>query len=433
MTVTSGLHVARTADVSSLDPRRTPPPPPPPPSSSPSSNGMQRRRRASVSSAGDGLGDHDVEAAKPGSPRWARRLPLAARRHPVLAVAAAAAAVTALLVALSWWGLARRTPPLGTPASRFPGRATAPAAGGGRQAAPDDAGRAADAGAARGAPLDGFPDVLATRLLSPEAVARRHPPLPTAVAAADAAGDSARGAGRRRPPTKLVGLVEARNALRALPFFLSALASLVDSVVLLDDVSTDASAAFAAAHGAALGVEVLLTKTRGWVREELRDRSILLAAGRSVGGTHFVLLDTDEFVTRGCVADGTLRARIGALPPGAALPLPWIEAWRGLAVQRVRPDDAGMNFLTRRQVVVFADDGAVAYGLESSLSRTLSAGGDDGGGGGGGGGRGAATASRPATIHSLRCPRTLCPPPRRTTPPAPARRRVVPRRPVRGR
>lgn len=348
---------------------------------------MQRRRRPSGPPAARGSADDDVEAAKPGSPRWGPRLCRAARGQP--RVAAAAVAVLTLAVSAGGWAAWRAAG--GAPAQQGSSRFL----GGGR---PPPVGLSA---LPAGVPLPGFPDVVAHRLLAPAAVAARHPPLPGAEAdAVVTAGEP--------PPTrpKIVGLVEARNALRALPFFLSALAAVVDAVVLLDDVSTDASVAFLAAHGGSLGVELLLTKTGGWVREELRDRSILLHAGRSAGGTHFVLLDYDEVFAHGCVADGSLRRRIAALRPGGWLALPWLEAWRSAAVARVRPDDADMNFLTRRQVVVFADDGAVSYGAASSLSRQLSAGVAGPAGGGGGG-----AARRPATIHSLRCPRSLCPPP----------------------
>lgn len=363
------------------------------------SNGMQRRRRASRLLGAGGSVDDDVEAAKPESPRWGHRLRLAARGHP-LAVAAAAAVVLTLAVSVGGWVAWHAA--VGAPASPGSFRFV----WGGRH-------RRSPVGLSAlpaGVPLTGFPDVVAHRLLSPAAVAARHPPLP---------GGPAKVGATEKPPAlrkKIVGLVEARNALRALPFFLSALSSVVDSVVLLDDVSTDASVAFLAAHGGTLGVELLLTKTGGWVREELRDRSILLAAGRLVGGTHFVLLDYDEVFAHGCAADGSLRLRIAGLRPGGWLSLPWIEAWHSASVARVRPDDPDMNFLTRRQVVVFADDGTVSYDMASSLSRQLSAGTltDPSSGRGG-------AAPRPATIHSLRCPRSLCPsPPVYHAPPWPA-------------
>ncbi|GAB0492140.1 hypothetical protein MMPV_003400 [Pyropia vietnamensis] len=349
---------------------------------------MQRRRRASGPPAAGGSADDDVEAAKTGTPRWGHRLRHAARGHP-LAAAAAAAVLTLAVSAGGWvaWQAAFGLPVL-PGSSRLLGRGGHRPLPVGLSALPP------------GVPLTGFPDVVAHRLLSPAAVAARHPPL---------SGGQAKVGTKGKAPAvrkKIVGLVEARNALRALPFFLSALSAVVDSVVLLDDVSTDASVAFLAAHGGTLGVELLLTKTGEWMREELRDRSILLAAGRSVGGTHFALLDYDEVFAHGCVADGSLRRRIASLRPGGWLTLPWIEAWRSAGVARVRPDDPDMNFLTRRQVVVFADDGTVSYDVASSLSRLLSTSAPAGPSSGSGG-----AATRPATIHSLRCPRSLCPPP----------------------
>eukprot|EP00178_Gracilaria_changii_P016687 TRINITY_DN479_c3_g1_i3.p1 TRINITY_DN479_c3_g1~~TRINITY_DN479_c3_g1_i3.p1 ORF type:complete len:752 (-),score=200.06 TRINITY_DN479_c3_g1_i3:413-2668(-) len=52
--------------------------------------------------------------------------------------------------------------------------------------------------------------------------------------------------------------------------------------------------------------------------------------------------------------------------------------------------DALMNFLTRRQVVIFADDSYFSYTAQNSLGRTL---------------------GNNASLHVLRCPRSVCPAP----------------------
>jgi hypothetical protein len=200
---------------------------------------------------------------------------------------------------------------------------------------------------------------------------------------------------------KLVALVELRNVADALPVFLSALAPLIDGVVVLDDRSSDATRAMLLRRlPFSADVEVLITKEGGsdaWVREELRDRQILLRFGRRVGGTHFVLPDYDEFFSANCVADGYLRKKILALPPGHSISIPWVEAWKSTRLHRVLPDDPDMNFLTRRQTIVFADDRNVQYDTASSIARSLDT----------------DSSISNATIHVLRCPRTLCPQPPR--------------------
>lgn len=211
---------------------------------------------------------------------------------------------------------------------------------------------------------------------------------------------------------KLVALVELKNVEPVLPIFLKALGLLVDSIVVLDDRSSDGSRVKtmeAAAESSSTTiesaasnaqVELLINKTGDWVREELLDRNLLLHFGRFVGGTHFVLPDYDEFFSANCVLDGTLREAILTLEPGQSLVLPWVEAWKSTAIQRVLPDDPEMNFLKRRQTIIFADDGRASYSVESANSRSL-----------GNVAHSDRAIARDASIHVLRCPRTLCPAP----------------------
>lgn len=196
--------------------------------------------------------------------------------------------------------------------------------------------------------------------------------------------------------TKIVALVEMRNVDRALYGFLRSLEPVVDSIIVLDDHSTDRSRAdiFEMCHirgQRACKVEVMLNKTGPWVREELRDRELLLQMGRRIGGTHFVLLDYDEYFSANCVDSGRLRKQIGMLKPGESLFVPWVEIWKTPHLHRVLPTDRDMNFLTRRQTVIFADDGVVTYSLDSANARVLGA--------------------QSGSIHALRCPRTICPRP----------------------
>lgn len=203
---------------------------------------------------------------------------------------------------------------------------------------------------------------------------------------------------------KIVGLVELRNVEASVHLFLSALGRTVDSVVVIDDHSTDATrneilrynAAFIGETGGRNGlVEVLLNKSGNWVREELLDRELLLAAARGIGATHFVLLDYDEYLSANCQQNGYLRQQILALNPGESLYLPWVELWKSPSLHRVLPYDSRMNFLTRRQIVIFADDGKFHYTAETSIARRL----------------GSSSEHHESTIHVLRCPRTICPQP----------------------
>lgn len=195
---------------------------------------------------------------------------------------------------------------------------------------------------------------------------------------------------------KIVAMVEVRNVQHSIQPFLSALQAIVDSVIVLDDVSSDStrnSILLASMEGK---VEVVLNKTGDWIREELYDREILLRAARMVGGTHFLVLDYDEFLSWNCVEDGRLRRKILSLQPGQSLYIPWIEVWKSLEIERVLPTDHNMNFLMRRATAIFADDGKFHYSAATSLSRDLGA-----------------SATRNGSIHVLRCPREICPQPNR--------------------
>lgn len=182
---------------------------------------------------------------------------------------------------------------------------------------------------------------------------------------------------------KVVGLVELRNVRVVLSSFLSSLSKFTHSIVVLDDHSTDGTRLqlLQSPH-----IELILNRTGPWQRDELTDRQLLLEAGRRVGGTHFVLLDYDEFLSHNCLP--WMRGEIIKLKPGQSMFIPWVEAWRSPLVQRVLKHDRQMNFLTRRQMIIFADNRSVSYTEENALARKLS---DN------------------ATLHVLRCPRAICP------------------------
>lgn len=203
------------------------------------------------------------------------------------------------------------------------------------------------------------------------------------------------------PQKKIVALVEVRNVETTINPFLTALSNIVDSIIVLDDHSTDLTRNAAMLFNSRLvrdsaeankpTVEALLNKTGEWLREELFDRQILLHVGRKIGGTHFVLLDYDEYFSSNCVRNGLLRRSILALNPGQSLYIPWVEVWKSPRLHAVLSTDVNMNFLRRRQVVIFADDGKAHYTEQNSVAKLL-----------------AVSPSRGGSIHVLRCPRTLC-------------------------
>lgn len=56
-------------------------------------------------------------------------------------------------------------------------------------------------------------------------------------------------------------------------------------------------------------------------------RNELLEAGRKLGGTHFLVLDADEYISSNYL--GSAKNDILNLLPGSALALPWVNLWKG--------------------------------------------------------------------------------------------------------
>lgn len=198
---------------------------------------------------------------------------------------------------------------------------------------------------------------------------------------------------------KMIGaLLEVRNAAMTIDEQLRTLLPTVDAIIVLDDHSTDETRSkilsFNRRHRTH-AVHVLLNKTATWKRQELLHRNALLHAARHVGVTHFVMLDYDEILSANCAH--SLRTQILALAPGESLFIPWVELWKTPYLHRVHPDDATINFLTRRQIIIFADDGTFVYTMENSGAHML-------------------RAEDKSSLHVLRCPRIICKQPHRYVP-----------------
>lgn len=160
-------------------------------------------------------------------------------------------------------------------------------------------------------------------------------------------------------PQKIVGLVPARNEAKRLPFCLRALAKYTDAIIYLDDCSEDDSVAVVEALATECRVERIIRKER-WYRDEPGDRNKLLAAGREVEGTHFVVIDADEAFTSNCADNSFLRKMIGNLLPGDQLFANWIQLWR--SDRKYRFDDSVWTW--NYKGIAFCDDGRCSYSSE---------------------------------------------------------------------
>jgi glycosyltransferase involved in cell wall biosynthesis/predicted O-methyltransferase YrrM len=160
-------------------------------------------------------------------------------------------------------------------------------------------------------------------------------------------------------PTKIVGLVPARNEEARIEFCLRALAQFTDAIVYLDDCSTDETVARVEQIARDCRVERILRKPQ-WFRDEPGDRNRLLQAGREIGGTHFIVLDADEAFTANCQDQQMLRRLILSLPPGEQLAMTWIQLWRSLDYYR---HDTSV-WTNNVKSIAFRDDGRCSYESE---------------------------------------------------------------------
>jgi glycosyltransferase involved in cell wall biosynthesis/Flp pilus assembly protein TadD len=158
---------------------------------------------------------------------------------------------------------------------------------------------------------------------------------------------------------KIVGLVPGRNEASRLPFCLRALARYADAIVYLDDASEDDSVKVVESLATECRIERILRKDK-WHRDEPGDRNKLLAAGREIGGTHFVSVDADEAFTANCADNDFLRKLILNLMPGDQIAVNWIQLWRGVDQFRFDGSVWTWNYIG----VIFCDDGQCSYSSE---------------------------------------------------------------------
>jgi tetratricopeptide (TPR) repeat protein len=157
---------------------------------------------------------------------------------------------------------------------------------------------------------------------------------------------------------KIVGLIPARNESKIIEQCLHALSLYTDAIVYLDDASDDNSVAIVESVASQYHVEKIIRK-HIWKRDEPGDRNTLLAAGREIGGTHFIVIDADEMLTANCYEHDWLRNQINALQPGDRLMLNWIHLWKSPYMYRT---DEGWKY--RYKDFVFCDDCLCSYNSE---------------------------------------------------------------------
>lgn len=155
---------------------------------------------------------------------------------------------------------------------------------------------------------------------------------------------------------KLVGLTAAHNEEHIIQANLRAMACYTDAIVFLDDASDDNTLLLAKAIAQECKIERIIEK-KEWHRDEPGDRNALLKAGREIGGTHFLFLDSDEFISANCRDNNFLRNLIFSLNRGEKLVMKLIDLWRSPYQYRIDQSPYANRILD----CAWADDGVCYY------------------------------------------------------------------------
>jgi hypothetical protein len=120
---------------------------------------------------------------------------------------------------------------------------------------------------------------------------------------------------------KIVALLPFRNEELFLPIYLKQMEGIADLILGYDDGSSDQSATIFRENGGVIVNLDVSTATEGrGATKSIRDN--LLDYGRKIGGTHFIVLDADEFFV--CKSKEDLRSLILSLKPKQKLLCEWI-------------------------------------------------------------------------------------------------------------
>lgn len=153
---------------------------------------------------------------------------------------------------------------------------------------------------------------------------------------------------------KIIGLAFGKNEEGKIGFFLQCLSLYTDTIIYLDNGSTDRTLEIVHSLREECRIESILTNPEGTEYHESRDRQKLLNEGRAAGGSHFVCLDCDEIFTSNMHVDG-FRDRILGLKHGDSYWLTRLHCWRSPFYFR-----RGEDWL-RSSPFVFCDDRNCSY------------------------------------------------------------------------
>lgn len=161
---------------------------------------------------------------------------------------------------------------------------------------------------------------------------------------------------------KIVGVMQLCNEEQIAEQSLRCMAEYCDALVVLNDGSVDGTGQLLVRLAPELHIEKIIThEVSYWkTRSEIDNRNELVQGARSIGATHIMWLDADEFVTANCKKGNWLRNKILSLPIGATIYFQMIDIWGDCHHYR---DDGQLNphMDINTTPIAFADDGKSMY------------------------------------------------------------------------
>jgi hypothetical protein len=151
---------------------------------------------------------------------------------------------------------------------------------------------------------------------------------------------------------KLISLTIARNSAWSIEAVIGHALQYVDSAVVLLHASTDDTLK----KLQRMDDRVTIAKLPEQEWNEMQHRQLTLNIGRDLGGTHFVILDDDEFLTQNLVPH--VRGMCEQLKPGQLIRQPMRCCWRSLDQYR---SDRGNPFTECWKSVAFVDTPAACW------------------------------------------------------------------------
>jgi hypothetical protein len=162
----------------------------------------------------------------------------------------------------------------------------------------------------------------------------------------------------------LIALMVVRNEAWCLNASLKAALQWCNSIVILDHASTDYTPDLIKKYSAENPGRIYRLEEHNPEWREAQYRQRVLEKGRELGGTHFAIIDADEFLTsRG---EGLIRSSINSLPPSRGLLVPWLQCWRSINFYRSDPSTFGLAVVP----IAFADHDGLEYRVDEDGYQT---------------------------------------------------------------